>query len=270
MSENDKQGSSNVASNDEKQQSNTKSDSSKKSGKKSDSSKTRTKGVKVYQNEVEAFIALTECIKGAKTSVLTTRLSAHEVDLSKDHLRDFNDALTNALEKKDYFARKVKRIVVTNLHEKLNGVLSLIKCEGKVPLSLYLIKKMGADYNFEVVVIDNNKAFVLYRDNDTPDSDICSYSFFCENDAFVTKEYMFFDMLTKEAEKLKKEGDAMIIEKTGENITIYNRDGKEDCDISKALHKVEDFFKGSPRKKQGKDINENNISQHDDTPKSVQ
>jgi len=250
MSENNKQGSNNAASNDEKQQSSTKSDSSKKSGKKSDSSKNRTKGVKVYHSEVEAFKALTECIRGAKTSVLTTRLSAHEVDLSKEHLKDFNDALINSLEKMDYFARTVKRIVVTNLHEKQEGVLRLLNSEGKVPLTIYLIKKIETDYNFEVVVIDNSKAFVLYRDNDTPKSDICSYSFFCENGAFVTKEHMFFDMLTKEAEKLKESDNAMIIEKTVAKITV---NGEVYDKLEEVLFKVKDFFKSVLNKKQKQD-----------------
>jgi len=216
--------------------------------------KLKPKGVKVIYGEKAVFKALSKAVQNAKDFVCSTRLSNHPLDLKKNHLEEFANSLRHVHTRSDPISDSLKRIIVVNSNEKRQGVDDLLNIKGK--LYLYLMTPTD-NYNFEIVIIDNIKAFVLYRDKNTEPSDLCSYAFCCENDAFVQKEILLFSQLTKQAEEQEKIGAAMIIEKNEDTVIIKSKGSKTEGSKLKAMEEVKKFFEDTLMKQ---NLNENNYS----------
>jgi hypothetical protein len=212
---------------------------------KSSEVKLRPKGVKVIYGEKAVFRSLSKAIQDAKELVCTTRLSTHPLDLRKKHLEEFANSLRAVHTRNDPISESLKRIIVVNSHDKRSGVDDLLNIKGK--LFLYLMTPTDA-YNFEIVIIDNKKAFVLYRNIDINTDELCSYAFCCENEAYVQKEILLFSRLTKQAEDQEKVGEAMIIEKNDDVVKITTKGAETKGTKITAMEAVKVFFDETMRK----------------------
>ena len=152
----------------------------------------KTKRAKVIDGEDAVFAALAKAIRAAEKSVYTTRLSPHNIDRSKKYYGEFDGALRDAVGKS---FEDMIRIVTANHSEKKEGVNVLIMlAEGKA--TFYLIKDSQCNYDYELVVIDDKKAFSLYRESDTPPDSLCSYAIYCENKSFINERKQLFAIAT--------------------------------------------------------------------------
>lgn len=111
------------------------------------------------EGENDAFNALTEAVNRAKKLVKTTRFSPYSVVNRHDKFFTSIQQATGRL------SDRLFRIIAVNSHEKLKEVNQLVANNVKRKLTIVLTE---VEYSFEIVVIDDEEAFIHFRRADQP------------------------------------------------------------------------------------------------------
>ncbi len=182
------------------------------------------------EGEDAAFEALTGAVKGANKSVKTTRFSEYAVVNRHD---DFFNAIQQAAGR---LSDRLFRIIAVNSHEKLTEVQRLVTNNVCKKLTIVLTKM---EYSFEIVVIDDEEAFIHFRRADRPDVLIASTLYVKEKKVASAFSEIFDQIARRDAieqidcSTINHDNVPDILQKVGGLFNKLNKDVSELKDYNK-------------------------------------